>query len=407
MRRSGSSTTDRPRLVSARFLAVCASTLVFYVGFGLNLPLIPRLIKDDLGYGSAVVGLVTSSTAISAVLCRPIVIRLIERKGLRTTLIVAAWFGAASLLLTAGFHSLGMLLVGRAFLGIAEAGYFIAAVAIIADLAEPSRRAEAASYFSVAMFLGLGLGPLVGEPMSHGDRFTIGFLIAAALCAVGAITAVAAPYVAYERRPKRALRDVFLNPRGVQAGAVLGMAIMAFSTYNLFIALRSDDIGFANAGVVFFTYSAVMFMARLFGAKVPERVGLVTCVAGAITLLGTGMFLIGALPNTLGLLGGTVIVALGMSLLYPSLQTMAIEGVDDSERTAVLASFTMFFELGTASGGVIFGLVAAGTSRAGAFMVSGVVAFSALPVLRRFARRRGQPDEAAVAAAGVAPAFDA
>ena len=250
----------------------------------------------------------------------------------------------------------------------------------------------------------------MGEPMSHGNRFAIGFLIAAGLCAVGAVAALAAPYVAYERRPKRALREVFLNPRGVRAGVVLGMAIMAFSTYNLFIALRSDDIGFGNAGVVFFTYSAVMFVARLVGAKVPERVGLVPCVVGAITLLGAGMFLIGVVSSTVGLFGGTVVVALGMSLMYPSLQTMAIEGVEDSERTAVLASFTMFFELGSASGGVIFGLVAAATSRAGAFTVSGLVAFGALPVLRRFARQRAQPGDAAAAgaaAAGVAPAFDA
>ena len=40
---------------------------------------------------------------------------------------------------------------------------FVGAATLVADLAPPERRAEAASYFSVAVFGGLGIGPIIGE----------------------------------------------------------------------------------------------------------------------------------------------------------------------------------------------------------------------------------------------------
>ena len=73
------------------------------------------------------------------------------------------------------------LLLLRGVAGIGEAALFVAAATLVADLAPPERRAEAASYFSVAVFGGLGIGPIIGELVVGDDRYHAAFGVAAAL----------------------------------------------------------------------------------------------------------------------------------------------------------------------------------------------------------------------------------
>ena len=47
--------------------------------------------------------------------------------------------------------------------GVAEAAFFVAGFALLADLAPPSRMGEALSYNSLGLYLGIALGPPLGE----------------------------------------------------------------------------------------------------------------------------------------------------------------------------------------------------------------------------------------------------
>ena len=55
--------------------------------------------------------------------------------------------------------------------GLGEAAIFVAGATLIADLS-PGRRAEGASYLSVAVYTGIGLGPVLGEWVAN-DRYRL------------------------------------------------------------------------------------------------------------------------------------------------------------------------------------------------------------------------------------------
>jgi len=59
---------------------------------------------------------------------------------------------------TAYADSLVPLVLLRLLLGVAEAAFFVASIATLADLAPPSRMAEATSYNSLGLYLGLAFG---------------------------------------------------------------------------------------------------------------------------------------------------------------------------------------------------------------------------------------------------------
>jgi MFS family permease len=103
--------------------------------------------------------------------------------------------------------------------------------------------------------------------------------------------------------------------------------------------------------------------------------------------------LMSAWATPAGLFAGTAVLAFGMSFLYPALSTIAVNAVPAHERSRVVSTFTMFFEIGTACGGLLFGAVAELSGKRGGFLGGSVSAIVGLWVLWRvlIPWERGRP----------------
>jgi MFS family permease len=151
--------------------------------------------------------------------------------------------------------------------------------------------------------------------------------------------------------------------------------------FNTFLPLYGKDLGLDRVAPVLLVGSGTMVVIRALGGQLPDRLGFVRGGTTAVGLMGTGV-LVAALWGTVpGLYVGAVVLFSGSALLYPTLAAAADVGVPDEERSAVMASFTMFIDLSAALGGPLFGLVAAGTSYRGAFVVASCMAAAGLVLL--------------------------
>jgi MFS family permease len=88
---------------------------------------------------------------------------------------------------------LAWLVVLRLLLGAAEALYFVAGFAALTDLAPPGRAGEALSYNSLALYLGIAIGPVVGQGLLDRGGFPLVWIGAAVLLAVAAVLAARVP----------------------------------------------------------------------------------------------------------------------------------------------------------------------------------------------------------------------
>ena len=77
--------------------------------------------------------------------------------------------------------------------------------------------------------------------------------------------------------------------------------------------------------------------------------------------------------------------------MYPDLMAMTVNGVSEHERARVISTFTMFFEVGTAAGGLLFGFLAELTSKRGGFLAGACSAAVGLWFLRSVAMPRFRP----------------
>ena len=121
----------------------------------------------------------------------------------------------------------------------------------------------------------------------------------------------------------------------------------------------------------------------------PDRLGPKRTARVALSLIAAGLFTIGLWNVPAGLFAGTVVVAFGHALAFPSLMTLAVNAAPASERSSVVGTFSAFTELGFLVGALSLGAIASTAGYDGVFVVCalgpllGVLVLSRLTVPRR------------------------
>ena len=385
---------NRPRLLSRDFVLVTVATASFMVSFGATLPVLPRYVAGPLEGSDLAVGIVVGAFAVSAIVLRPVIGWLGDTRGRRLLIVLGASTTALGMLAHIPADSVVPLVVARLVVGAGQGTMFVGAATLVNDLAPPDRRGEAASYFSVAIYTGLGVGPFVGESLLRASTYDTVWLAVAIGVGIAALIGLALPRglpVPEDDAPpprQRAGLAKLLHPDGVRPGIVLFLGMVGFIGFNTFVPLYGEEIGMSDVAGVFLLYALVVLVVRIAGSRLPDMygpvvIGTIGIGAGAVGLIGIATW-----QAPVGLYLFTVVLAAGSALIYPALMAAAVNSAPDSERSAVVASFTMFFEVAAAGGGAVLGAVASQTSYAGAFVAASMFSVAALVILHLYLRPR-------------------
>ncbi|MFK8025221.1 MAG: MFS transporter [Ilumatobacter sp.] len=393
-------------MISAPFVIVTASALVFFMYIGTLLPLIPLYIESDvIGGNEFGVGLSVAAFAVAAIVARPTIGRLANTYGRRAVIVGGAAIAAAGGLGMSQVTSLPPLLAFRALTGVGEAAVFVGAATLIADLSPRARRAEGASYFSVAIFTGLGLGPVFGEwlldDVEFERTFVAGgcFAIAAGAIALFVPARVVSPdaqtgdavRTSADAPPAAGWRKV-VHPAAVLPGTVLALGVGGLTTFFLFVPDYSRVLGLAASGGLFLLYAVISLFIRIFGATLPERLGPRRMVTIALLAFAVGLVAVGTFRSVWALWFAAAMIGLGAAFNYPSLNALTVNRVPDSDRAFAISSFTMFFEIGSAVSGISIGLLAELVGKQSAFFGGVAMVLAGLFVLRVYVVPAGVAD---------------
>ena len=412
----------RPTLLTRPFLVVTATAFMFFVYIGMLLPLVPLFIEGPLGAGEFGIGLTVAAFAVAAISVRPLIGRLADRHGRRRLIMVGATVAGLSGMLSGQVDVFWQLLLLRAMTGVGEAAVFVGAATLIADLSPRDRRAEGASYFSVAVFGGIGIGPLFGEWLLDDTRFELAFLAAGVFALGAAALASFAPARVPSPDPEptghagdgalpadQPAADAtgwrrFVHPAALLPGLVLAAAVAAFATFGAFIPDHARTVGLASSGGLFAVYALVSVLVRIFGARLPERLGPRRAVTIALGNILAGLLILAVFPSVPALWIASVFVGVGVAFNYPSLLALTVNRASDRDRAFAVSSFTMFFEVGTAAGGLLIGAFAQVVGKQVGFLGGVASCLLGLWILRTKVVPVGAPDGAPILAAG-APAY--
>jgi predicted MFS family arabinose efflux permease len=167
------------------------------------------------------------------------------------------------------------------------------------------------------------------------------------------------------------------------------LGLIGLAGFSTFVTLYArTELHQGGAGVVFLIYGVCILLVRIFGARLPDRLGPIRSGTYALVLATGGLALMTAVRSVAGLVAGTVIFGGGMSLLYPALLVMALAGVPDTERASVVGTFSSFFDLSQGLGALVCGAAQQLLGYRAAFGTGAVLAAAGCLTLRAGASRQ-------------------
>ncbi len=377
-----------PRLITPAFVAVAAATLAFFISAGIVLPVAPRFAEQSLGADQLGIGVAIASFSIAALILRPIVGWSSDRFGRRPLLIGGSLLAVAALALHLVAANLAVFIVARALLGAGEGFFFVAALAAASDIAPVARRGEALSFLSLSLYLGLAVGPLIGEALlGVGSYFAVWLaagVVAGVAVALAWLTPETMPRPNESQRPA-GQRAPLIHPAGLFPGLVILLGLWGMAGFLTFLPLYAREVGLEGAALPLAAYALVVIGLRIVGARLPDRIGAARLSGAALACSAVGLAMIGVLPNVAALLIGTVIFATGVAFTMPALLALAVSRVPHGERGTVVGTAALFLDLAFGIAPVVLGLVAARTGYGPTFLVSAALAAlaSGLLIVRR------------------------
>ncbi len=337
------STTDE-RVFTLRFALVVASGLCYFMALGVLLPIVPLFVKHELGGNDVAVGVAVGAFSLGAVILRPFAGRIGDRFGRRVLIVVGGVIvGSAGLLYLLASALVPLVLV-RLLAGIGEAAFFVGAASMITDLAPESRRGEAISYWSIAVYGGLAFGPLIGNLLLDDDHFDRVWVASASLAFLAAAIGLCThEVVSFDRETaSSAPRPPLISRPAIGPGTVLFLGLIGLAGFTEFVPLYVKEIGLHDSSGVFVLYGCLILGMRLLGAKVPDRIGPRTAGTIATATSAVGLLIMAAFAEPAGLYAGTVVFSIGMAFLYPAMLTLALTGLADNERGSAVGTVSSF-----------------------------------------------------------------
>jgi MFS family permease len=384
---------ERPTLFTPAFLALALASLAYFTAAGMLIPALPRYVEGPLGGGNVAVGVVFGAFSVSAVLLRPVAGIVGDRRGRRPLMFGGAALFAISVL-AYGLAATPAALAGiRLVSGAGEALFFVGMATAFADLAPPERRGEAMSLASLALYLGIGIGPVIAEITVVRAGFTAAWVMAAAAAGAAMVLVTRVPETRPDQpaggdAPSLTARRL-VHPAGLLPGLVLLASIVGMAGFLAFVPLHVLDIGMSGAGVILAVFAGVVVLIRSVGARLPDILGSGRAIRAALTLSAIGLVLVGTWHTPAGLVLGAVVLAVGIALLTPSVFALAVADVPPSERGQVMATTSAFIDIAFGAGPFAMGIIAASMGRPAVFLAGAVIAGTGLVLVT--VTRLGRP----------------
>jgi predicted MFS family arabinose efflux permease len=381
-------TGTRERLLTAAFVRLTFADVAYFTATGVAIYTLPLWVTGPVGSDKSGAGFAFGVFAVGALILRPLAGRLADTRGRRPLLVGGALLCALGMLGTAYAESLVPVVLLRLLLGAAEALFFVASLAALADLAPPSRMGEAISYNSLGLYLGLAFGPPLGELLVRTAGFRAAWYGAAVLSLLAAVVAAGIRNLR-SGAPVTGGRTKLIHWKVVPVALGFFASVVAMGAFFAFGALQANEVGLMPTSTPLFVYGLVVVVGRLSLARFLDRFPALLLGAVALMIIAAGLMIMAFWGTPIGMALGAAVLALGVTLSTPAFFSAIFATVAPSERGAASGTASVFLDLAIAGGPMLLGLAAQANGIPFAFgLAAAVVLAGCLWILALFRQHR-------------------
>jgi predicted MFS family arabinose efflux permease len=269
------------------------------------------------------------------------------------------------------------------------AGYFTYA----ADLVPPGRRVEGIAIFAVAGMAPNGLGPALGELMIARAGFP-GLLLTGCAFALLSflLTLLIVDRPVAHRTAPHTVHDMLRLARRGSILRVLAATLVFGAGLNaafFFVAPYTRALGIERAAPFYAAYASTTILVRVFGRRLPDRVGAHPIVLPSFATFALGLGLLCLSPSPELLIVAGMACGAGHGSLFPVLNSLAVARAPARLHGTVVGLYTGALDAGGVLGTPLCGAVA---RLAGYRTMFGLMAAASLGGLLLMAIDRRRPE---------------
>ncbi|HJW80469.1 MAG TPA: arabinose transporter [Beijerinckiaceae bacterium] len=377
--------------VLAALLPIMAMVLIAFLVIGVAMPVLPLHVRDGLGFGPFMVGVVAGAQFAASLLARLWSGGTADRHGPKQAVIIGLWAAtAAGLLYFLSLSVVGeprisvaILLAGRAVLGAAESFIITGATAWGLARVGAENAGKVIAWIGTAMFAAFAGGAPLGAALYGAGGF-------AAVASATALAPLATLLIAaslqgaaptHQRSPNvlSVLRRIWVPGVGAALSSIGFGAIIAFA--SLLFAER----GWAPVWLPFSAYAAALIAARLLFGHLPDRVGGAK-VALVSVIEAAGLALVGLASSAAIAALGAAFTGLGYALVFPGFGVEAVRRAPPESRGTAMGAYTACLDLALGVSGPALGGLAAGAGLGAAFIAAALTVLCAAVIAARLLR---------------------
>lgn len=327
------------RLYTAGFFQIFAAVMFFMTGVSLQFHF--GEFVAYLGHGVDVLGLILSVGMIGTLLVRLQLGRWIDRFGCRPTWIIGTVITAVSVGSMQFVQSLWLIIALRSATTVATAAVMTTVAVFAAQIAPQARRAESIGIMGLAGFLGMIVGPMLGDWIFSDDvdslapyRLFFTGAAASSLIAGGFMFFIKSPSGSQplpqtdQTSPSRQADTVpaLQIIRSYWPGAILLVGVvfsLVFCLISIFIERLAEERGFRDIKVFFLVYCPTAIILRLAFRRIPEQLGRTRTVVGGLILQAIGVFSLIGISTQWQLVLPGIVMGAGHCFVFPSMIDLA------------------------------------------------------------------------------------
>lgn len=380
-------------------LTLLGAIFTALLGVGIIVPILP-IYAEDLGATSTMLGLMVAGFSVSRGLLQPVVGGWSDRRGrkrfLATGLLI---YAVAGLLYVVAGSVLDLILI-RIGHGVGSAMIVPIAMSYIGDLAPEGEEGRYMGIFNIALFAGIGSGPVIGGLFLDGFGAESAFLAMSSLAALalvlvgvvlpadgGRAGGARPPLLVTLRRMAGDRRVIgILLPR--MATMVVMVPTMAF--LPLLMASFMDASGVQIGAVIAARTLTNAVLQTPFGrlADRHDRGRLVVIGSAVVT---AALFTVPVVESFVPLLVVFAVMGAGEAVVWPALGALAATEGRTYGQGSMMGVFNMAMSAGIFVGSLGAGTIADAFGLQWAFVAVGVVVLAAALVGQRLLASRPAP----------------
>jgi len=345
-------------------LTLLLVVFVAFLGVGIIIPIVP-VYAMDLGATGLTLGLMIAAFSVSQGILQPVVGSLSDRQGRKRFLVVGLLLYAAVGITYTLATSVEHLILIRILHGVGSAMIVPIVMAYIGDMAPQGREGEYMGMLNIAIFAGIGVGPVLGGLFLD----TMG--INPAFYAMSALTAASLGLVLVLLPPERPDREIVPTAgllttfrQMLHNSRVIGMLLLRTSTMIVmiptmgFVPIVMDRLMGATGieiGFVISTRTIVNAGLQSIFGRMADRHNKVALLLIGCSIASAGVFVVPFSNSFLQLVGLFAVIGIGEALVWPTLGAIAIEEGHQYGQGSMMGIFNMALSAGILIGSFVAG----------------------------------------------------